>query len=392
MPLSHLECAQCGATHTPELLHTVCAHCGGTLLARYDFSGITQGALAPDRSLWRYRALLPVRSRDAEVSLGEGCTPLLPLLGVAGLPDLWLKDEGANPTGTFKARGAAVGLARARELGARHIALPTAGNAGGAWSAYAAKARIPITVVMPADATEAAKAECVAYGAEAFAVDGLIGDAGAIVGRAARERGWFDASTLREPYRVEGKKTIAYEVAEAFGWRLPDAVLCPVGGGVGVIALHKAFAELRALGWVAERPVRVVAVQSAGCAPVVQAFAAGAERTEPWEGVQTEIGGLRVPNPFGGALVLQALRESGGTAVAVPEEDIHAAVRELAREHGISACPEGAATLAAARMLRTAGWLREADRVVLLNTGSGLKYPAAVAARLPVLKKGQALP
>lgn len=392
MPLSHLECAQCGRRHDPDRLQTVCGGCGGTLLARYDLEGIGREAIGTDRSLWRYRAVLPVRGREAEVSLGEGWTPLLPLLRVPGLGRLWLKDEGCNPTGTFKARGAAVGLARARELGARHVALPTAGNAGGAWSAYAARAGLAITVVMPADATDAAKAECAAYGARAYAVDGLIGDAGALVGEAARARGWFDASTLREPYRVEGKKTIAYEIAEAFGWRLPDAVLCPVGGGVGVVALHKAFAELRALGWVPGEGVRLVAVQSAGCAPVVRAFAAGAERTEPWEGVHTDIGGLRVPSPFGGALVLRALRESGGTAVAVADADIHDAVRELAATHGILACPEGAATLAAARMLRAAGWLRETDRVVLLNTGSGLKYPAPVAPRLPVLGRREPLP
>jgi threonine synthase len=392
VPLSHLECAQCGRAHNPDRLHTVCPDCGGTLLARYDLAGITRDHLAPERTLWRYRALLPVRRPESEISLGEGATPLLPLHGVPGLPDLWLKDEGTNPTGSFKARGAAVGLSRARELGATHIALPTAGNAGGAWSAYAARARIPITVVMPADATDAAKTECLAYRAHAYAVEGLIGDAGTIVGEAARARGWFDASTLREPYRVEGKKTIGFELAEAFGWRLPDAVLCPVGGGVGVIALGKAFAELRALGWVAARPVRLVAVQSAGCAPVVRAFWAGAERTETWTDVRTEIGGLRVPSPFGGPLVLRALRESGGNAVAVPEADIHAAVRELAAEHGILACPEGAATLAAARILRTSGWLRESDRVVLLNTGSGLKCPAPVAPRLPLLRRGQPLP
>ncbi|MBF6592800.1 MAG: threonine synthase, partial [Ktedonobacterales bacterium] len=328
--------------------------------------------------LWRYAELLPVARVDERVSLGEGATPLLPLPWLSAELDaqVWLKDEGLNPTGSFKARGAAVGVSRARALGARTIALPTAGNAGAAWAAYGARAGVSVVVAMPRDAPPLTRQEVRLYGARLHLVDGLISDAGRWVAEGVRDEGWYDASTFKEPYRLEGKKTLGLEIAEQLDWNPPDVILYPTGGGVGLIGLWKAFAELRALGWMtADRPApRLVVVQAAGCAPVVRAWEAGATTTAFWEGAATVAAGLRVPGPLAGSLALRALRETSGTALAVADDELRRALGELGRA-GLWVCPEGAALLPAVRRLRAQGWLRSGERVVLLNTGSGLVYP-----------------
>ncbi|MCG0239322.1 MAG: threonine synthase [Firmicutes bacterium] len=397
--LAHLECPRCSSRQDPDRLQNLCP-CGSPLLARYDLDRARQ-ELDRDRlrerppTLWRYRELLPVRDPAQVVSLGEGMTPLYPVprLGAAlDLPDLWLKDEGVNPGGTFKSRGAAVGVSRARELGARVLALPTAGNAGAAWALYAARAGLGCVVVMPEDAEALPMRECALAGARTFLVRGLISDAGAVAARAALRYGWFEAATLKEPYRLEGKKTMGYEIAEQMGWRLPDAILYPTGGGVGIIGIYKALLEMEALGWIRRPFPRLVAVQAAGCAPIVQAFREGKDRAEFWPGAATVAGGIRVPKPLGDFLVLEAIRATGGTAVAVTDPEILAGIREAGRAEGVFLCPEGAALVAAARRLRQEGFLRREDRVVLLNTGTGLKYPETVPADLPVLDPEDDLP
>ncbi len=386
--LIHLECADCGATVSAETIQHLCPACGGILLARYDLARI-QAEVPRERiasrlwsdGLWRYAELLPLDDPAdpmEHVTLGEGATPLLALpwlsaeLGV----DAWLKDEGLNPTGSFKARGAAVGVTRAKRLGARTIALPTAGNAGAAWAAYGARAGLPVVVAMPRDAPALTQREVSLYGARLHLVDGLISDAGKWIAQGVQAEGWYDASTFKEPYRLEGKKTMGYELAEQFGWRPPDVILYPTGGGVGLIGFWKAFQEMAALGWLAEgaKPPRLVVVQAAGCAPVVRAWEAQAEATEFWQGAQTVAAGLRVPGPLAGRLILRVLRETQGTALAIEDDDLRRALGELGR-HGLWVCPEGAALLPAVRRLRNEGWLREGERVVLLNTGSGLVYP-----------------
>ncbi len=383
--LTHLECAVCGTVVPAEAVQHLCA-CGGILLARYDLpalaAAVPRAAVAArswTHGLWRYAELLPDPGPAGPVTLGEGCTPLLALDWLSAELDaaVSMKDEGLNPTGTFKARGAAVGVTRARALGAATLALPTAGNAGAAWAAYGARAGLSVVVAMPKDAPAAVQQEVRLYGARLHLVDGLIGDAGAWVAVGVRESGWYDASTFKEPYRLEGKKTLGLEIAEQTGWQPPDVILYPTGGGVGLIGLWKAFAELQALRWIAaDRPVpRLVAVQAAGCAPVVRAWEAGAATTTPWAGAQTLAAGLRVPGPLSGGLMLRVLRETGGTALAVTDAEITAAVTELAA-HGCWVAPEGAALLPAARRLRAAGAIAAGERVVLLNTGAGLVYGA----------------
>lgn len=385
MNLTQLECPRCGATYQADRLQNVC-RCGSPLLARYDLAAAGRAvdpgriaALPPD--LWRYRELLPVADPACITTLGEGLTPLLPAPRYGahiGVPRLLVKDEGLLPTGSFKARGAAVGVSRAKELGAQRIAMPTNGNAGAAWAAYAARAGLRATIAMPAGAPAITRQECLAAGAELHVVDGLIGDAARLVGSLA---GVFDVSTLKEPYRLEGKKTMGYEIAEQLGWRVPDVIVYPTGGGVGLIGIHKALGELRALGWIGDRMPRLVAVQSAGCAPIVRAFAAGARRAEPWqEAVASVAFGITVPAPLGDELILDALSGSGGTAVAVTDQELLADLREFGVREGLLLCPEAAACLTAVRRLCADGWLGAGDEVVVLNTGSGLKYPDIVAA------------
>jgi threonine synthase len=328
--------------------------------------------------LWRYREFLPVMDERNVVSLGEGFTPLLPLPAAGAALDvdnLLLKDEGALPTGTFKARGAAVGVSMAKELGAETLAMPTNGNAGAAWALYGARAGLTVKIVMPEGAPYITRAECAAAGAELYLVNGLISDCGKIVSRAVERRGWYDASTLKEPDRVEGKKTMGYEIAEQLGWSAPDVILYPTGGGVGIIGIHKAFGELRELGWVKSKPPRLVAVQAEGCAPIVKAFAQRADRSEFFADSRTVAFGINVPKAIGDFLALRAVYETEGTAVAVSDDEILASQGELASREGVFACPEGAALYAAVRKLRSSGWISRGESVVMLNTGTGIKYP-----------------
>ncbi|MEU9738557.1 threonine synthase [Micromonospora chersina] len=387
MHLTHLECPRCDQRHPADKLQNLCA-CGSPLLARYDLAAVA-ASVTPEQfglrpaDLWRYRELLPVADPRFVTTLGEGWTPLLraPAYGQEiGIPDLIVKDEGLTPTGSFKARGAAVGVSRARELGVERIAMPTNGNAGAAWATYAARAGMGATIAMPLDAPTICRRECVAAGADLRLVDGLISDAGRWVAGLVAESGGrvFDAGTLREPYRLEGKKTMGYEIVEQLGWQVPDVIIYPTGGGVGLIGIHKALHELRELGWVEDRLPRLVAVQSTGCAPIVRAFAAGESRATPWADAHTLAFGITVPAPLGDELILAALRESSGTAIAVDDAEIVADLRDFAAREGLLLCPEGAACLTAARHLRAGGWIRPGERVVVLNTGAGLKYPETV--------------
>ena len=381
--LLDLYCPECGETFSAEIVQTYCHKCNGPLLAHYDLPRAAaeldrEAIRRGPRGMWRWRALLPVRAPANEVSLGEGNSPLLPAprLGARlGLAHLFIKDESFNPTGTFKARGMAAAVSRAKELGVRELVTPTAGNAGGALAAYAARAGLPAHVYMPEDAPRANAAEARAYGAEVQLVPGLISDAGKQAAAAAATHGWFDVSTFKEPYRAEGKKIMGYELAEHFGWELPEVVIYPTGGGTGLVGMWKAFDELAGLGWLArpQRP-RMVSVQAEGCAPIVRAVTAGAPRAAFFENAATLAAGLRVPGPFADQLILRALRESWGTAVAVSDSEIVEAQRQLASEEGVFAAPEGAATLAGLARLVDQGWVRPDERVVLFNTGSGLKY------------------
>ena len=383
--LIDLQCPECGETFSAETVQTYCHNCNAPLLARYDLrrasAELDRDALTRrPRGMWRWRELLPVRDPVNEVSLGEGDCPLLPLPRLAaqfGLPRLFVKDESFNPTGTFKARGMAAAVSRAKELGLRELVTPTAGNAGGALAAYAARAGLPAHVFMPQDAPPANAAEARAYGAAVRLVPGLIHDAGRLAAAEAAQHGWFDVSTFKEPYRVEGKKVMGYELAEHFGWQLPEVVIYPTGGGTGLVGMWKAFAELAELGWLTgqQRP-RMVSVQAAGCAPIVRALAAGAPRAAFFENASTVASGLRVPGPFADQQILRALRESWGTAVAVTDAEILAAQHQLATMEGLFAAPEGAATLAGLAHLVEQGWVKPDERVVLFNTGSGLKYLA----------------
>jgi threonine synthase len=398
--LSHLDCPRCGARHDADRVQGVCS-CGSPLLARYDLPLIASQVSPRDiadrpADLWRYHELLPVRAAEHVVSLGEGMTPLLamPKIGQAlGVPNLLMKDEGLIPTGTFKARGAAVGISRAAELGVAAIAMPTNGNAGAAWSVYAARAGMRSLIVMPVAAPEITRAECVAAGAELYLVDGLIGDAGRLVAAAVKGRvGYQDVSTLKEPYRIEGKKTMGLEIAEQLGWRMPDVIVYPTGGGVGIIGIYKALRELAELGWVTGDLPRLVAVQSTGCAPIVAAFQAGAPQSEPWPDAKTVAFGITVPKALGDFLILDALYATGGIAVAVTDEALLADQRAVSRLEGSFICPEGAACFTAVRQLRESGWLSESDEVVVLNTGTGLIYPDTVPSHAPVLAPSGSIP
>jgi threonine synthase len=389
--LTHLECAGCGLRLDPDRPHQLCPTCEHPLLARYDLDRLAGEVSRGDLErlppgMWRYRELLPVRDPDRAVTLGEGATALLQaprLGGRTGLGGLLVKDEGSLPTGSFKARGAAVGTSRAVELGVRTLALPTAGNAGAAWAAYGARAGLEVIVAMPETTPSLIRRETAACGATVYLVPGSIADAGAVVRDGCAWHGWYDASTLKEPYRIEGKKTMGFELADQLGWRLPDVIVYPTGGGVGLIGMWKAFQELRAIGWLpAGGPEpRFVAAQSTGCAPVVRAFAEGAERTVPWPDPRTFAAGLRVPRPLGDFLILRALRESGGTAVAVPDETIAATMELAGASEGMLMCPEGAAGLAAAVELRRDGWIGEDETVVVFNTGTGLLYEDSLPGR-----------
>jgi len=380
--LTYLECPECGRHYEAGRLQTVCSNCNSPLLARYELgnAGRTltpQAAAKRPRGIWRWSEILPVQEAGNRLTLGEGDTPLLParrLATMLKLEHLFIKDESGNPTGSFKARGLAMGVAKAIELGVRDFVIPTAGNAGGALAAYAARGKVVAHVFMPKDAPAANQLEVRAFGADLILVDGLISEAGKQAGEAARRNHWFDMSTFKEPYRVEGKKTMGLELAEQLGWQLPDVILYPTGGGTGLVGMWKAFQEMEQLGWIDSRRPRMVSVQAAGCAPVVRALERGSERIEPWPNAQTIAAGLRVPGPFADRLILGAIRESNGTATAVSDTEIIEAQKELARKEGLLAAPEGAATWAALKHLVQSGWVSSDERVVLFNTGSGLKY------------------
>lgn len=377
--LTHLECSKCNKHYPADRLINLCS-CGAPLLARYDLERaaktLTRAALR-DRAatMWRYEELLP--ATGTPVSLGEGMTPLLHARRLGdrmGLRHLYVKDEGINPTASFKARGMAAAVTRAKELGAKKLATPTAGNAGGALAAYAAAAGLPAVIVMPADTPEANEIECRAAGAEVVKLDGLISDCGKYVAERKEREGWYEVTTLKEPYRVEGKKTMGFEAWEQLGGMLPDVIIYPTGGGVGMIGMWKAFEELEALGLAGKKRPRMVTVQAAGCAPIVRAFESGSESAPFWENAATIASGLRVPKALGDFLVLRAIRDSHGTAVAATDEEIMAGARDLASNEGMFAAPEGAASVVAARMLAERGWIRPDEVVVAYNTGGGYKY------------------
>ncbi len=391
--LTHLECPRCAEVHDSAVLQGLCRSCSSPLLARYDLDAVSvKPADLADRApdLWRYHELLPVSGPDQVVTLGEGMTPLLdaPRLGAElDIERLLVKDEGLLPTASFKARGAAVGVSRARELGAKALAMPTNGNAGAAWATYAARAGMPMLVAMPVDAPTITRVECVAAGADLRLVDGLISDAGRLVAAAIEGTSYVDVATLKEPYRIEGKKTMGLEIAEQLGWRLPDVVVYPTGGGVGLIGIYKAFRELIELGWVSGPLPRLVAVQASGCAPIVRAFEDGATESEAWVDARTVAFGITVPKALGDFIVLHALRDTGGTAVAVDDDELLSDVALTGRLEGMFICPEGAATVSAVRRLRCSGWIGADDEVVLLNTGAGVIYPDTVEVRAPVVAR-----
>ena len=383
--LSHLECPECAKTYSADMLRTVCPECGLPLLARYDLTRARvqlkrDSFAARPNTMWRWRALLPVRDEPHIITLGEGGTPTLraPHLGQQlGVPNLYIKDEGRNPTGTFKARGIGMAVSRAVELGVPGFVIPTAGNAGGALAAYTARAGLPAHVFMPVDAPPSNQNEVKLAGAHLHLVQGLISDAGRESAAMAKESGLFDVSTLKEPYRLEGKKTMGYEIALDLHWQLPDVILYPTGGGTGLIGIWKAIDEMEQLGWIApgaKRP-RMVCVQAAGCAPMVKAYQEGRDCCEFFTGAQTIAAGLRVPKPLGDRLILRTIRESNGTAIAVTDDEMIAARSLIASTQGLQACLEGAGTVAALQKLLASGWIGPGECVVCLNTGTGLKDP-----------------
>jgi threonine synthase len=382
MNVTHLECAACGLRHEARRLQNLCTECGKPLLVRYDLGRAAETLrkeVLCERvpSLWRYREVLPVEREENVVSLGEGWTPLLRAarLGARlGMPELYVKDESLNPTQSFKARGMTAAVSMAKELGARKLAVPSAGNAAGALSAYAARAGLEAHIFMPRDTPRANVVECEQTGAQVTLMDGLITDCGAEVGRRKEAEGWFDVSTLKEPYRVEGKKTMGYELAEQFSWTLPDVILYPTGGGTGLIGMWKAFDEMEQMGWIDANRPRMVTVQAAGCAPIVRAFEEGKRFAEEFPDAATTASGLRVPKAIGDFLILDALRASGGTAVAVTDEELLEAAKEIGAAEGLFVAPEGAACLPALRKLLDAGEVKRDERVVFFNTGAGVKY------------------
>jgi threonine synthase len=385
--VTHLECSRTGERLEAGTVQNLSTG-GWPLLVRYDIDALRKrwdrDALADaPQSMWRYAPLLPVQLASHIVSLQEGWTPLHRLHRLGDRLEsshVWLKDEGANPTASFKARGLSCAISMAKELGIRKVAIPTAGNAGGALAAYAAAAGLEAHIFMPRDVPMANYLEARAFGANVRLVDGLISDCGKLVAAGAATEGWFEVSTLKEPYRIEGKKTMGLEAAEQFGWELPDAIFYPTGGGVGMIGMWKAFAELEQLGWIGPKRPKMISVQAEGCAPIVRAFDANQEFSEFWSNASTVASGLRVPKALGDFLVLRAVRESGGTAIAVSDHDMMAACEELAANEGLFVAPEGGACVAALRTLRRSGFLGKDDRILIYNTGSGYKYLEAWAA------------
>jgi threonine synthase len=388
--ITHLECSLCGKRRDAGQPHNLC-ECGGPLLVRYDLDKVRESwnrEWIPNgpSSMWRYAPVLPVSKPAAMTTLGEGMTPLIETRRLGkrlGARDLWVKDEGVNPTGSFKARGLSCAISMCVELGLTKVAIPSAGNAAGAMAAYAAAAGIEAHIFMPRDVPQSNYIECCAAGAKVTLVDGLISDCGKIVASRKDAEGWFDVSTLKEPYRIEGKKTMGYELAEQFRWQLPDVIFYPCGGGVGLIGMWKAFAEMEALGWIGSQRPKMIAVQAEGCAPIVRAFEEGKSSSEFFEHAQTVASGLRVPKALGDFLVLDAVRRSGGTAIAVSDDEMIDAAIDLASDEGIFAAPEGGACVAALKKLLATGFLKPDERIAIYNTGSGLKYLEAYSGRFP---------
>lgn len=394
-----LACSKCGAAHDPARLQNLCSDCGKPLLVQYDLDDLAKtwspAAVrgSTERSMWRFSPVLPVNQASEAVTLGEGLTPLLPLESrgpFTEFTDLWMKDEAFNPTGSFKARGMSAAVTRAAALGARVVALPSAGNAAGAATYYAARAGLQCYLFMPEDTPPANIIESVAGGAHVFLVNGLISDCGKLVRQGCERFGWFDLSTLKEPFRIEGKKTMGYELAFDFAsgeqLQLPDVIFYPTGGGTGLIGMWKAFDEMQQLGWIGSERPRMVVVQAENCSPIVRAFRQGDDHAELFPNASTIASGLRVPVAIGDFLMLKVLQESRGTAVTVSDEALMQGVAEISRHQGIYACPEGGAVWKAAEQLRSEGWLRPDERIVLFNTGSGLKYNHLIeTGRLPVL-------
>ena len=380
--LTHLECTYCGIELSADEPHRTCPDCGKVLYPRYDLQSASAALKREDLkerppNMWRYFEVMPVLDEANVVTLGEGFTPIFKTDRLAtdtGCSSLYIKDESLNPTASFKARGLGAAVSKAKELGITRLTMPSAGNAAGAMTAYAAKAGMEAYVFMPKDAPEANRVEVEVTGANLELVDGFITDAGRISAQRAEELGLFDVSTLREPYRVEGKKTMGYEIAEQMGWTLPDVILYPTGGGTGIVGMWKAFSEMEAMGWIDGKRPKMFAVQSEGCAPIVRAFNEGTEFAEPWENPHTLAAGIRVPAAIGDYLILQSLRESGGGAITVSEDEILSDLRAVASLEGMFICPEGAAIVAALRKLLADGTLSPDESILLLNTGSGLKY------------------
>ena len=396
--ISHLYCPKCSNTYSHKQKNQLCA-CGSPLLVEYDLEQLGKELSKEDlvgrvSSLWRYHELLPVCDEKDVVTLGEGVTPLIkmPVMGEdMKIANLWMKDEGIIPTGTFKARGAAVGVSKAKELGVTELAMPTNGNAGAAWSLYAARGGIQSTIVMPIDAPKITRNESAISGSNLYLVDGLISDAGKIVAHSVADHGLFDASTLKEPYRIEGKKTMGLEIAEQMDWKLPDVILYPTGGGVGIIGIYKALTELKKLGWIEGELPRLVAVQAEGCAPIVKAWEEGKSESEFWNDSKTVAFGINVPKALGDFLVLEAIYQTNGCAVAIEDDALLEEQKKLANLEGAFVCPEGAATFVAARRLKEQGWIKDHEIVVALNTGMGIKYPDTISVEVPILQKGDTI-
>jgi threonine synthase len=387
--VSQLECSRGGKRFERGQVLNLC-DCGGPLLVRYDLESLRRSwsrdqIAAGPNSMWRYAPVLPARA-ESIVSLGEGMTPLIRTRRVGarvGADDLWVKDEGLNPTGSFKARGLSCAISMAVELGIKKVAIPSAGNAASALAAYAAAAGIEAHIFMPRDVPQSNYIECKAFGSHVTLVDGLISDCAKIVNDGRATEGWFDVSTLKEPYRIEGKKTMGYELCEQMGWELPGVIFYPTGGGVGIIGMWKAFDEMEALGWIGSQRPKMIAVQAEGCQPVVRAYEEGEQRSQFWENAQTVASGLRVPKPLGDFLILEAVRKSAGTAIAVSDDQLIDAGIQLASDEGIFVAPEGAACVAALEKLLVHGFLKKEERIVIYNTGAGLKYLEAYSTRFP---------
>jgi threonine synthase len=390
---THLQCSKCGEVHDADVIQTVCKKCGKPLFARYDLEAVKESVtrrelVGRESTMYRYFEMLPIKDRKNIVSLGEGWTPLTSAKTVGaeiGLKDLWIKDEGIIPTASFKARGLGMAISKAKELGIKSVALPSAGNAAGAMAAYGARAGMNVYVFMPKDAPKVNMVECHIVGAKVVLVDGLISDAGKLVKGGMEPMQWFNVATLGEPYRIEGKKTMGIEVAEQFDWTLPDVIVYPTGGGTGIIGMWKVFDELEELGWIGSERPRMVSVQTEGCAPIVKAYNEGMEESKFWDDAETKASGLRVPKALGDFLVLRSARESGGKCIAVSDDELMADVAQISKSEGLFVCPEGAATMSALKRMLAEGSVDKDERVVLFNTGSGLKYTDLFKVEAPVV-------